>query len=64
MEHPVRVNPKRGSALLFFHTGNDSPLHEGSPHFSDNQFKYVLRSDSMYIILFYFYLLFFYFYFY
>jgi len=43
-----RVNPKRGSALVFRHTGTNSPLHEGAPHFSDGQRKYVLRSDIMY----------------
>jgi hypothetical protein len=42
------VNPVQGSALLFYHVGPNSPLHEGSPHFSDNMNKYVLRSDIMY----------------
>jgi prolyl 4-hydroxylase len=44
----VRVNPVKGSALLFFHTGYLSPLHEGSPHSSAGKQKYVLRSDIMY----------------
>jgi len=45
----VRVNPRRGSALVFRHTGGDSPLHEGSPHHTPGMRKYVLRSDVMYI---------------
>jgi len=44
----VRVNPRRGTALVFRHTGGDSPLHEGSQHFSPGMQKYVLRSDIMF----------------
>lgn len=44
----VSVDPHRGTALLFFHSGHDSPLHEGTPHHSQSQFKFVLRSDVMY----------------
>lgn len=44
----TRVNPRRGSALVFRHTGTNSPLHEGAPHFSNGAKKYVLRSDIMY----------------
>jgi len=44
----VRVNPQLGSAVLFRHTGSNSPLHEGSPHHSKGMKKYVLRSDIMY----------------
>lgn len=43
-----RVNPKVGSALLFRHSGVNSPLHEGSPHRSPGMRKYVLRTDVMY----------------
>jgi hypothetical protein len=44
----IKVNPKEGQALLFFHSGPLSPVHEGAPHFSKGKFKYVLRSDIMY----------------
>jgi len=43
-----KVNPKVGSALLFRHTGTNSPLHEGAPHFTKGSRKYVLRTDVMY----------------
>jgi len=43
-----RVNPKIGSALVFRHSGVNSPLHEGAPHFTKGEKKYVLRSDIMY----------------
>eukprot|EP01112_Ceratiomyxa_fruticulosa_P005805 TRINITY_DN1664_c0_g1_i1.p1 TRINITY_DN1664_c0_g1~~TRINITY_DN1664_c0_g1_i1.p1 ORF type:complete len:349 (+),score=83.07 TRINITY_DN1664_c0_g1_i1:128-1048(+) len=43
-----RVNPRTGTALVFRHTGVNSPLHEGSPHHSIGMRKYVLRSDVMY----------------
>jgi len=44
----VRVNPTTGTALLFFHQGQLSPLHEGSEHRSKGKFKYAMRSDVMY----------------
>eukprot|EP01113_Clastostelium_recurvatum_P007541 TRINITY_DN1351_c0_g1_i2.p1 TRINITY_DN1351_c0_g1~~TRINITY_DN1351_c0_g1_i2.p1 ORF type:complete len:307 (-),score=59.79 TRINITY_DN1351_c0_g1_i2:67-849(-) len=43
-----RVNPRRGSVLVFRHTGANSPLHEGSPHHTQGMHKYALRSDVMY----------------
>jgi len=43
-----RVNPITGSALLFRHTGINSPLHEGSAHHTKGMRKYVLRTDVMY----------------
>mmetsp|Transcript_4941 Transcript_4941/g.6922 ORF Transcript_4941/g.6922 Transcript_4941/m.6922 type:complete len:221 (-) Transcript_4941:31-693(-) len=42
------VHPIQGSALVFYHTGKMSPLHEGTPHTSEGKLKYVLRSDVMY----------------
>eukprot|EP01103_Thecamoeba_quadrilineata_P004610 TRINITY_DN14348_c0_g1_i1.p1 TRINITY_DN14348_c0_g1~~TRINITY_DN14348_c0_g1_i1.p1 ORF type:complete len:256 (+),score=34.73 TRINITY_DN14348_c0_g1_i1:47-769(+) len=47
-QNVVRVNPTTGTALLFRHTGLQSPLHEGTEHRSPNMKKYVLRSDIMY----------------
>jgi len=44
----VRINPQTGTAVLFRHTGVNSPLHEGSPHYSKGSCKYVLRTDIMY----------------
>lgn len=44
----ILVHPKRGSALLFWHTGPKSPLHEGSPHRSPGGFKHVLRTNIVY----------------
>jgi len=44
----IKVNPKMGTALIFRHTGKNSPVHEGSPHLSEGKRKYVLRSDIMY----------------
>jgi len=44
---PYPVDPRTGSALLFFHGDHeDSPLHEGSVVKSGR--KYVFRSDVMY----------------
>jgi len=43
-----KVKPKMGTALIFFQTGELSPLHEGVPHHSPGQFKYILRSDLAY----------------
>jgi len=44
---PIKVQPKCGSALLFWHGSHtDSPLHEGST--CDSGAKYVLRSDVMF----------------
>jgi len=43
-----RVNPRTGSALLFRHSGVNSPLHEGSAHKTPGMRKYVLRTDVMY----------------
>jgi len=44
---PTLIDPKQGSALLFFHGDHeDSPLHEGSVVKSGR--KYVFRSDVMY----------------
>jgi len=46
-DKPVPVDPKAGSALLFFHgTHPLSPLHEGSVVKKGQ--KYVMRSDVMY----------------
>jgi len=43
----VKVDPKMGSALLFFHGPHaSSPLHEGS--LLKKGRKYVLRTDVMY----------------
>eukprot|EP01090_Pellita_catalonica_P005043 TRINITY_DN14888_c0_g1_i1.p1 TRINITY_DN14888_c0_g1~~TRINITY_DN14888_c0_g1_i1.p1 ORF type:complete len:197 (+),score=27.21 TRINITY_DN14888_c0_g1_i1:88-678(+) len=44
----VPVKPRQGSALIFFHSGKQSPLHEGSPHTAKNKKKYVIRSDIMF----------------
>jgi len=45
-----KVNPKRGAALVFRHTGTNSPYHEGSPHTTDGKCKYALRSDVAYTL--------------
>eukprot|EP01125_Pyxidicula_operculata_P012383 TRINITY_DN4068_c0_g1_i4.p1 TRINITY_DN4068_c0_g1~~TRINITY_DN4068_c0_g1_i4.p1 ORF type:complete len:153 (+),score=14.68 TRINITY_DN4068_c0_g1_i4:293-751(+) len=46
-EKKLRVIPKQGSALLFWHGYHpSSPLHEGSECLGGS--KYVLRSDIMY----------------
>jgi len=43
----VCVEPKKGSALLFWHGSHpNSPMHEGS--LCEGGTKYVLRSDVMY----------------
>eukprot|EP01113_Clastostelium_recurvatum_P019400 TRINITY_DN2286_c0_g1_i1.p1 TRINITY_DN2286_c0_g1~~TRINITY_DN2286_c0_g1_i1.p1 ORF type:complete len:282 (-),score=62.92 TRINITY_DN2286_c0_g1_i1:38-850(-) len=44
----VRVLPRRGSALVFRHTGPCSPLHEGSKLQTQGARKFVLRTDLMY----------------
>jgi len=44
----IPIKPKRGSALIFYHTGHLSPLHEGTAHTSVGKTKYVLRSDVMF----------------
>jgi hypothetical protein len=40
--------PKTGSALIFQQIGRENPRHEGTPHTSEGQFKYILRSDVTY----------------
>ena len=42
----VTVRPRRGSALVFYHAGRRSPLHEGSELISGR--KYALRTDVIY----------------
>jgi len=42
----IAFNLKKGMALVFFHSGFESPLHEGPT--PDKGRKYVLRSDVMY----------------
>jgi prolyl 4-hydroxylase len=44
---PVCVVPKIGTALVFFQTGDLSPLHEGSELLSESP-KLILRSDLAY----------------
>jgi len=44
----VKVRPKMGSAVVFRHTGPNSPLHEGAPHSTPGKRKYALRTDIMY----------------
>jgi hypothetical protein len=44
----VRVVPKTGLALLFFHNGSLSPRHEGAPHRSPDKSKYIIRSDIVF----------------
>jgi len=44
----VRVRPKIGTAVVFRHTGPNSPLHEGAPHSTNGIRKYALRTDIMY----------------
>jgi len=43
-----RTIPKTGSALVFFHSGDLSPRHEGAQHRSEGKHKYIIRSDLMY----------------
>jgi hypothetical protein len=44
----VRVVPKTGMALVFFQAGQLNHRHEGAPHTSEGQQKYILRSDITY----------------
>ena len=44
----VKVEPKAGSAVLFFHEGPLSPFHAGLPLQPGSADKYVLRTDLMY----------------
>jgi len=46
-----RVKPTVGTALIFFQTGDLSPLHEGAPHNSPGMYKYILRSDLTYTLM-------------
>eukprot|EP01127_Copromyxa_protea_P012382 TRINITY_DN3223_c0_g1_i1.p1 TRINITY_DN3223_c0_g1~~TRINITY_DN3223_c0_g1_i1.p1 ORF type:complete len:176 (-),score=17.91 TRINITY_DN3223_c0_g1_i1:55-582(-) len=46
IEYPC--SPKTGSVLIFQQIGKENPRHEGTPHTSEGQFKYILRSDVAY----------------
>jgi len=45
---PSKVRPRAGTALLFRHTGPNSPMHQDSIHHSPKMKKYELRTDIMY----------------
>ena len=45
----VPVIPRTGSCVVFFQTGELSPLHEGRPHTAEGKWKYILRSDVSYL---------------
>jgi hypothetical protein len=42
------VIPEAGMCLIFLQTGSQNPRHEGKPHRSEGQYKYILRSDIAY----------------
>lgn len=44
----VKVIPKIGLVLVFFHNGALSPRHEGAPHHSPDMSKYIIRSDIVF----------------
>jgi len=46
-----KVVPKRGTLLVFFQKGKENPRHEGATQLSDNNFKYILRSDVGYVVI-------------
>lgn len=45
----VRVNPIAGSVLVFPQNGHQNPRHEGAPHMTDGQYKYIIRSDIVFV---------------
>jgi hypothetical protein len=44
----VRVVPKTGMALVFFQAGQLNHRHEGAPHTSEGEHKFIIRSDIVF----------------